>query len=65
MDRKYLRRELRMKPALVLANYGAGILFLIIGLTAGWRGHGWLSLVILIGTLGTGWLAAIIFERKF
>lgn len=63
MDR-VLPKQFRLPMVLRLANWFAGIVFLLVGLRAYWQLGGFKAILLLGGTVGVGCVAAILAERS-
>ncbi|MCA9198753.1 MAG: Nramp family divalent metal transporter [Planctomycetales bacterium] len=63
MDR-WLDREFRLPAWQSAANMLVGMGFLLLGLKGYWDAHGWISLLILFGTLTAGAILAVIVDRS-
>ncbi|MEZ6120263.1 MAG: Nramp family divalent metal transporter [Pirellulaceae bacterium] len=59
MDRR-LANEFRLPILLVVANVVFGIAFFALGIKGYWDAHGWISLLILFGTIAVGAILALV-----
>ena len=63
-DYRFFPGPLRMNRALVAMNLVAGIVFLVLGLKGYWDNSGWISFLILFGTVGLGWVVTVILNAR-
>jgi hypothetical protein len=62
-DWRFLPPGLRNGRLLTTLTFGAGLVFLVLGIKGYWDHSGVAAMLILIGTLGVGWLTGLALAR--